>query len=161
MAERACLYDEDFVRWTEAQATRLRRAADAGSNLSLDWLNLAEEIESLGRSQRRELKSRLAILVEHLLKLQFSPAAEPHAGWIETVGRERWEVELLLEDSPSLRGEVESALAALAPRIARFVADSLARRDQLGPEGVPQIERACYTVDQLLGDWLPEAPGRG
>jgi hypothetical protein len=65
------------MRWAEAQAEGLRRAAEAGSNLPLDWYNLAEEIESLGRSQRRELRSRLATIIEHLLKLQFSPAMEP------------------------------------------------------------------------------------
>lgn len=70
---KSSLYEQDFMRWAEAQAEGLRRAAEAGSNLPLDWYNLAEEIESLGRSQRRELRSRLANIVEHLLKLQFSP----------------------------------------------------------------------------------------
>src|SRR5512144_2336937 len=52
---KSSVYEEDFMRWAEAQAKGLRRAAEAGSNLPLDWYNLAEEIESLGRSQRREL----------------------------------------------------------------------------------------------------------
>ena len=95
------LYEEDFVLWAETQAVALRQAADAGSNLPLDWVNIAEEIESLGRSQRRELKSRIANLTEHLLKLELSSASQPRAGWLETVGRERREIELLLEDSPS------------------------------------------------------------
>lgn len=73
----AKLNEEDFVRWTEAQAATLRKAACLGINLPLDWENLAEEIDSLGRSQRRELRSRIATIIEHLLKLQCSPAAEP------------------------------------------------------------------------------------
>lgn len=60
MSGKVCLYEQDFVRWTEAQAAVLRRAAETKSNLPLDWTNLAEEVESLGRSQRRELRSRLA-----------------------------------------------------------------------------------------------------
>src|SRR5438128_176130 len=52
------LYEQDFVLWTEAQAKALREAA-VGGNTPLDWENLAEEIESLGRSERRELRSRI------------------------------------------------------------------------------------------------------
>jgi hypothetical protein len=55
----AQLYEEDFVRWTEQQSRALPEAAGVGTNLPLDWENLAEEIESLGASQRRELRSRL------------------------------------------------------------------------------------------------------
>ena len=60
------LYDEDFVRWSEEQSRALREAARSGVNLPLDWENLAEEVESLGRSQRRELRSRIAVILEHL-----------------------------------------------------------------------------------------------
>jgi Domain of unknown function DUF29 len=73
----AKLYEEDFVRWTEAQAATLRKAACLGINLPLDWESLAEEIDSLGRSQRRELRSRIATIIRHLLKLQYSLAADP------------------------------------------------------------------------------------
>ena len=104
----APLYEQDFVRWTEAQAANLRQAGAARANLPLDWDNLAEEVESLGRSQRRELRSRIAVVIEHLLKLARSPAEEPRAGWIETIARERAEIERLLEDSPSLRGELRA-----------------------------------------------------
>src|SRR5438477_5024382 len=79
------LYEEDFVRWTEQQSSALREAAAAGTNLPLDWENLAEEIESLGRSQRHELHSRIAGIPEHLLKLDYSRANDPRRGWIETV----------------------------------------------------------------------------
>ena len=51
----AHLYEEDFVRWTEQQSHALREAARLGTNVLLDWENLAEEVESLGASQRREL----------------------------------------------------------------------------------------------------------
>jgi hypothetical protein len=154
------LYEQDFMRWAETQAESLRRAAEAGSNLPLDWYNLAEEIESLGRSQRRELRSRLATIVEHLLKLQFSPAMEPRVGWIETIGRERRDTEDLLADSPSLRHELETLLASALQRTAAFVADILIRRGEVGREVRPQIEQAGYTVEQVLGDWLPERRAR-
>jgi Domain of unknown function DUF29 len=161
MPNKSSLYEEDFMRWAEAQAEGLRRAAEAGSNLPLDWYNLAEEIESLGRSQRRELRSRLATIIEHLLKLQFSPAREPRAGWIETIGRERREIDLLLEDSPSLRSELENSLEAAAKRTIPFVADLLVGRGEGSPEVRPQLENAIYTVEQVLGNWLPERRARG
>ena len=76
MAKLKALYDQDFVRWTEEQAAALRRAksllpaATRGSNLLLDWENLAEEIESLGKSDRRELRSQITRVLRHLLKLE-------------------------------------------------------------------------------------------
>jgi hypothetical protein len=99
-------YDEDFFLWTRDQARRLRSIAAAGSNVELDWDHLAEEIESVGNSERREIRSRLETVIEHLLKLQHSPALEPRNGWIDTVRRERRRIELVLEDSPSLRREL-------------------------------------------------------
>jgi DNA polymerase III delta prime subunit len=69
------LYDEDFVVWTERQAEILRRLAREGSNLPLDWDNLAEEVESLGKSDRREVESYLERILEHLIKLRYSPSA--------------------------------------------------------------------------------------
>jgi len=121
----AQLYEEDFVRWTEQQSSALRDAARVDTNLPLDWENLAEEIESLGRSQRHELRSRLAVILEHLMKLEYSPAIDPRTGWIDTIGRERLNVEDLLQDSPSLRGEVGSMIEYLKPRVARLATASL------------------------------------
>jgi hypothetical protein len=55
----AQLYEEDFVRWTEEQSRALRKASQSRVNLALDWQNLAEEIDDLGRSVRRELLAGL------------------------------------------------------------------------------------------------------
>src|SRR5438445_13470885 len=116
MAKLSALFDEYFVRWTEGQAAALRRvkrlAARSArrSNLPLDWENLAEEIESLGKSDRRELRSQITRVLRHLLKLEFSPVAEPRAGWRATINEARTEIEGLLEDSPSLRRETDRLL---------------------------------------------------
>lgn len=155
----ARLYEQDFVRWTEQQAAALRAAADAATNLPLDWENLAEEIDSLGRSTRRELRSRIAVIIEHLLKLESSPATDPRPGWLDTVGRERADIEDLLADSPSLRGEVAEMVARATPRTSRFVARSLFQRGEISPSERAVIEAAAYTAEQVLGDWFPgEAP---
>jgi hypothetical protein len=106
----------------------------------------------LGRSQRRELKSRVANLIEHLLKLELSSAAQPPAGWIETVGRERREIELLLEDSPSLQGEVAAIVSAVWRRVSRYIQQVLVERGEMKPESRVEVEGTGYTVEQLLGD---------
>jgi hypothetical protein len=78
MPNGSALYDRDFFLWTQEQAAALRRAKD--SNLPLDWGNLAEEIESLGKSDRRELRSQIRQILRHLFRLAASPAREPRAG---------------------------------------------------------------------------------
>ena len=85
----AQLYEEDFVRWTEEQSRALRKASQSRVNLALDWQNLAEEIDDLGRSVRRELRRRLTVIVEHLMKLEHSPAIDPRGGWMDTINRVR------------------------------------------------------------------------
>ena len=73
--------------------------------------NLAEEIESLGKSQRRELASQIRRILRHLLKLEASPASDPRAGWHATIYEARAEIAGILRDSPSLRREVERLAA--------------------------------------------------
>jgi hypothetical protein len=147
----AQLYEEDFVRWTEQQSNALREAARIGTNLPLDWENLAEEIESLGRSQRHELRSRIAVIIEHLLKLEHSPAVDPRHGWIETIGRERLNVEDLLRDSPSLQSQVGPMIEQLKPRVARLASTSLFGYG----ETVKKLPVPDYNEDQVIGDWFP------
>src|SRR4051812_44011359 len=83
------LYEEDFLLWTKEQARLLREAAERGVNRPLDWETLAEGVESLGRSARRELRSRTATITEHLLKLEHPSARDPGGGWRNTVARSR------------------------------------------------------------------------
>jgi hypothetical protein len=148
----ADLYKEDFVLWAEGQAAALREAASAGTNLPLDWENLAEEVESLAGSQRRELRSRIGTIMEHLLKLQYSRSENPRRGWVETIVRERSDIELLLEDSPSLRNEVVSVIRHQSPRQASLTAKVMAGRGETVAIPAPD-----YTEEQVLGDWFPEA----
>ena len=70
---------------------------------SVDWENLIEELEQLGKSQRRELRNRLITLLEHCLKLCYSDYNLDYRGWSETIRRSQRELKELLEDSPSLK----------------------------------------------------------
>jgi hypothetical protein len=148
------LYEADFVRWTEQQSAALREAGRAGTNLPLDWENLAEEVESLGRSWRREMRSRIRTIIEHMLELEHSPASEPRPGWMNTIGRERSEIESLFADAPTLRRDVAGMIAEESRRAAQFAARELAKHG----EPPATIALPNYTEEQILGDWFPEAP---
>jgi hypothetical protein len=152
----AQLYEEDFVQWTEEQAAALRQVARLGTNLPLDWENLAEEIDSLGRSARRELGSRIAVIIEHLIKLACSPAIDPRRGSVETVGRERRDIERLFDDSPSLKGETSAIIAQETPRVVRDITRTLRRYGEATPEIEGQITAISFTEDQVLGEWFPD-----
>ena len=84
MADAGELYQQDFLRWAEQQAMALRNAAK-DSNLPLDWENLAEEIESLGKSQRAALRSQLRRILRRQFKLEASPTIEKRRGWENSI----------------------------------------------------------------------------
>jgi hypothetical protein len=92
------LYDQDFALWLEQVANQLRR----GDFSHLDIDNLVEELDALGRSQKREIKSRLVVLLAHLLKRLYIDSAYDNRGWEVTIREQRRELRLLLEQSPSL-----------------------------------------------------------
>lgn len=90
--------DDDYLRWTEQQAHALRtRQFDA-----LDVDALAEEIEDMGKSERREVRSRLTVLAVHLLKQRVQPDLDGRS-WRATIGTQRKHIEKRLRESPSLR----------------------------------------------------------
>jgi Domain of unknown function DUF29 len=156
MANPSTLYDTDFFAWSEQQAEALRAAARGGSNRQLDWENLAEEIEGLGISQRRELKSQIRRVIEHLLKLENSPAIDPRRGWIESINDARMEIEAVLEDSPSLKNEITAAITAEMGRGARKAIGDLEKYGDVEPATLARIRGTAYSEAQILGEWFPE-----
>ncbi len=152
------LYERDFIGWTEQQARLLREAA-AASNLGLDWANLIEEVEGLGRSQYHALASQIRRLMLHLLKLEFSPAIAPRQGWCESVAEARAEVESLLRSDPGLKPRVSRVIAEEFPSAIRQATAALRAYGE-DPAGILTRQRsgAVYAQERLLGDWLPDRP---
>jgi Domain of unknown function DUF29 len=143
------LYDENFILWTEQQATLLRRRADGDlvNDAELDWRNLAEEIEAVGGNTRRDLRNRLTRLLQHLLKWQYQPELRSRS-WRATVRTQRQEIEDLLADNPSLRAKLPEFIAAAYPR---------ARAAALDETGLLELPKELpFTVEQALGDALPD-----
>ena len=109
-------YDGDFHAWTQDQGRKLR----AGCFSELDLANLAEEIESMGRSEKRELTNRLTVLLKHLLKWAAQPARQSRS-WTNTIQEQRDQAEVVLRDNPSLRSLLTEIVAA-AYRLGRRAA---------------------------------------
>jgi len=141
------LYAQDFYTWTQSTSALIR----AGQWSALDREALAEEIESLGKSQHRELGSRLVVLLLHLLKWGYQPL-ERSGSWRSTIRTQRRELRRLLQQNPGLRPLVPSAVADGYPD---------ARLDASDETGLPlaTFPATCpWTLEQVLdADFWPEA----
>jgi hypothetical protein len=150
------LYDTDLLQWSEHQAGLLRRraAGELINEAELDWPHVAEEIEALGKSERSALASRIGTIIEHLAKLETSPALAPRIGWQETVLRARADIDEILDSSPSLRPTLDAVVARQHLRALRLVASVLALYGET--PRVP-LDGLQYRTEQVLGPWLPPA----
>lgn len=153
------LYDQDFVGWTEQQARLLREVAAQGTNLPLDWEHLIEEVEALGRSEKRALASEVRRLLLHLLKLEHSPARDPRAGWSETVANARAEIAGQLRDDPGLRARLQTIIREES-LVAVTLAEAALRAygEDAAAQAVRERTHPLYAEGQLFGTWLPERP---
>jgi hypothetical protein len=98
-------YQKDFYSWTREQAELLR----SGRFDELDIVNLIEEIETLGRSEKRELENRLTVLLVYLLKWQYQPARRGQ-NWQLTIQEQRLELFDVLNDNPGLKSQLQALL---------------------------------------------------
>ncbi|MDB9436452.1 hypothetical protein BMF77_02204 [Dolichospermum sp. UHCC 0315A] len=140
------LYNSDFYGWTKTQAQLLREEKWE----TLDKLNLIEEIETLGRQERRELTNRLALLLGHLLKWQHQPEKRSNS-WLATIREQRTQIKRILADSPSLKSYLEEAfLLSYQDGINLAVKET-----NLPYETFP--ENCHYEITQILEpEFLPE-----
>ena len=137
----AAEYDRDFHAWAHEQAALLR----AGRVAEADIQHIAEEIEALGRTERRELVNLLAVLLQHLLKWAYQPDRQGKS-WRLTIEEQRRQLVRHLRDNPSLRAVQDEALAdAYGDAVLRVERETDLPRD-LFPWSCP------YTVDQVLDD---------
>jgi hypothetical protein len=142
------LYERDFHAWTQEQAEKLR----ARAYNDIDWENVAEEIDSLGRSDKREIRNRLEVLLRHLLKWEFQPEKRK-SGWHSTIVEQRSQLHYLIDESPSLGKFPQSQLQSMY---------QLARIKAQNETGLPLStfpERSPYSISQVLAEqFLPGAP---
>lgn len=134
-------YDTDFHRWAEEQANLLRHKRFS----DIDIENLVEEIDSMARSERRELASRMEVLIKHLLKWNFQPDLRS-TSWESTIYEQRVQIQRAINDMPSLRNlllEDDRWLLACWRHAQRQAVI------ETGLTGIPPAP--IWTVRQLLG----------
>lgn len=135
------LYDTDFYAWANQQAALLR----AGKLAAADIAHIAEEIESMGRTEKRELVSRLKVLMLHLLKWQFQPAFRSRS-WTLTIEEQRQQVVDHMADNPSL----QSRLPETIEQAYRLALVAVERETGLMRSTFPA--ECPYSYDQMIDD---------
>jgi hypothetical protein len=145
-------YEDDFYAWTQYQAEVLRSLRTTDNRL--DRENLAEEVEDLGKSERNRVRNQIVRIIEHLLKLEHSPAAEPRLDWEASI----IEARQALADSitANLRKDAEASLPVLYAR-ARQRANVGLRKfgENQAAAGLPA--ECPYSLEQICADeWYPQ-----
>ncbi len=135
------VYETDFYAWAMEQAALLR----SGHVASADIENIAEEIESMGRGEKRELVNRLAVLLLHLLKWHYQPGYRSPS-WTSTVREQRLRLRDHLNDNPSLNAQLDEALT----RAYRLAVVGATRETGL-PEGAFP-KSPPYSFEQAIDD---------
>lgn len=139
-------YLADFSSWIDqtAQLLRERRWHE------IDVPQLIEEVEDLGKSERRGIASQLTRLLLHLLKWQYQPQRRSDS-WLDSITDARTQIELAIEDSPSLRDYPMEQLEESYQRARRQAAKQTSIEISVFPNTCP------YAVELVLAeDWLPE-----
>ncbi len=137
------LYDTDFFNWTQDMAQRLR----ARDTEQLDWENIAEEIDSMGKRDYRALGSRLEVLLAHLLKWRFQVDRRSRS-WAATIQTQRTRIGKIVVDSPSFLARIAVDL----PEAYR-----MARRQASIETGIPEgnfPEECPWTFESAVGEDL-------
>ena len=139
-------YEKDIVAWANEQASFIR----AGRFDLLDIEHLAEEIEDVGKSEKRELASRMALLLSHLLKWQFQ-SGRRGASWQRTIKEQRKAITLEIKSTPSLKVSLNDS-----DWLAKIWADAVAKAiDETGLDVFPEV--CTWTTEQILDqEFFPE-----
>lgn len=142
------LYEQDFYLWIQTTVKLLSE----GKLEQLDIENLIEEIDSMGRREKKELKTRLIVLIEHLLKLQYWTEEKDYnaRGWRNTVVEQRRQIAYSLADSPSLK----SILNDVFLECYQDARNDTLRKYELPSELFPE-DSPFSLLDILNADFLP------
>ena len=138
-------YEDDFVAWLEDQVGRARRGEVEG----LDLENIAEELEGMARGDRREIRTRLTMLLVHLLKYAAQPRRRS-SSWLATIGEQRTQITIVIDDSPSLRSFPAAVLGQCYAEARSRAALGTRLPESAFPEHCP------FELSLSLGSgWLP------
>jgi len=145
----ACLYERDYYGWIQQNVHAIR----GGRVQEVDWANVAEELEDMGKSEKRALRSQLARLISHLLKWSYQPERRQMSdhSWRATIEHARESVSELLGESPSLKPQ----LPQLLPQAYRDAVAEVVTQTNLPKRTFPAD--CPWTLDQMMAeDFWPE-----
>jgi len=139
-------YEKDFYGWTQEQAALLR----AGRLTDLDIDNLIEEVETMGRSEKRELESRLTVLLLHLLKWKYQEVRRGRS-WELSIIEQRLKFDETLEENPGLKPRLDEILA----KSYKFAVIQASREAGISRSVFPDL--CPWSLDQITDDiFYPE-----
>jgi ribosomal protein L29 len=144
-------YEHDIVAWAKEQAYLLR----SGKLSAIDIEHIAEEIEDVGKSEQRELASRMAVLLSHLLKWQYQSARQS-SSWQRTIKEQRKAIARRLKNTPSLKASIHDL---------EWLADAWgdAISITINETGIDDFPESCpWTIENILSEnWLPSSTTDG
>jgi hypothetical protein len=146
------LYDTDPALWADGQIRALQRLAELHPEIAaeLDVPHLVEELDDMKKSVARELTSRLAVILAHLAKWRWQPGRRT-VSWTNTLGEQRDQVDILLNENPSFRPRIPEHLRKAWPYGRKRAHRETGLALDVFPLDCP------FTVDQALADgWLPD-----
>lgn len=138
-------YEKDFYAWLLKSAELLRQ----GKFSELDVEQIAEELEGMARSDKRQLINRLAVVLAHLLKWQYQPEKRSKS-WERTIREQRKRISLLLEESPSLKSEIDQRLSDAYEIAVLSAANETGLDDDRFPESCE------YSLEEVLAEIYPD-----
>jgi len=140
-------YEQDFQHWIERHIALLKK----GNLTSIDVAHLIEELETMVKSNVRELESRFIVLIAHLLKWQFQLASLSAQwrdfegkSWRKTIIEQRLQLADLLDEMKSLRAKLPSVITKTYPKAVMFAVDETGLPEKTFPQQCP------YSIEQLL-----------
>jgi hypothetical protein len=146
-------HDQDFFLWTRQQADALRRLAETRPNADIDWPNLIEEVEDLGKEQEYAVETHLRVALVNLLVLAHSTDGNSRDARCEEVLEQRIDIDRRIASSPSIRMRLPEMLTSCYRRARKHAALKLNVYVSELPENCP------FALDQVLDDdWFPHAP---
>lgn len=134
-------YDQDFYAWVTENASLLRQ----GQLNKIDIENVAEELEAMGRSEKRGLVSHLSVLIAHLMKWQFQEKLRSKS-WKITIERQRIEINDVLEENPSLKYQIQEIM----PKAYKYALNILKEETPLDSSFLPK--ECPYTFPQMIDE---------
>lgn len=138
-------YEKDFYYWIDKNIELLKQRKFS----ELDIEILIDELESMAKRDRRELLSRLMVLIAHLLKWEFQPG-QRSGNWRGSIWEQRIKIMQLLEDSPSLKNQISESITKAYPNALALAVKETGLADNEFPQSCP------YVIEQLLdSDFYP------